>query len=135
MKCCGKSRSWETISAPPGEWGRKYFSASLVNRHGCPAGSAGAGAGTAQFLDRAVRCTQSAPLLACPVGTLVDMDHFLAVGSRSIRPATHLAQQPPTHSLTFALLVSGGGYLFSGSLTTAWVVFAALTHTCSATHQ
>ena len=33
----------------------------------------------------------------------------------------------PTHSLTFALLVSGGGYLFSGSLTTAWVVFAALT--------
>ena len=31
------------------------------------------------------------------------------------------------HSVTFALLVSGGGYLLSGSLVTAWIVFAALT--------
>jgi membrane-bound metal-dependent hydrolase YbcI (DUF457 family) len=29
--------------------------------------------------------------------------------------------------MTFALMVGGGGYLFSGSLITAWIVFAALT--------
>jgi hypothetical protein len=50
-----------------------------------------------------------------------------AAGPRSFWAATHLAKRPPTHSVTFALLVSGSGYLFSGSLTTAWVVFAALT--------
>jgi len=64
--------------------------------------------------------------LAFLAGTLVDLDHFLAAGSRSLWTATHLEKRPPTHSVTFALLVSGGGYLFSGSLTTAWVVFAAL---------
>ena len=65
--------------------------------------------------------------LAFLAGTLVDVDHFLAAGSRSLWTATHLEKRPPTHSVTFALLVSGGGYLFSGSLSTAWVVFAALT--------
>jgi hypothetical protein len=66
------------------------------------------------------------PVLAFVAGTLVDVDHFLAAGSRSFRAATHLEKRPPTHSVTFALLVSGGGYLLSGSVTTAWVVFAAL---------
>jgi len=66
-------------------------------------------------------------ILAFVAGTLVDVDHFLAAGSRSFQAATQLEKRPPTHSLTFALLVSGGGYLFSGSLTTAWIVFAALT--------
>jgi len=66
-------------------------------------------------------------VLAFLAGTLVDVDHFLAVGSRSFRAATQLERRPPTHSVTFALLASGGGYLFSGNLTTAWIVFAALT--------
>jgi hypothetical protein len=66
-------------------------------------------------------------VLAFLAGTLVDVDHFLATGSRSVWTATHLEKRPPTHSVTFALLVGGGGYLFSESLTTAWVVFAALT--------
>ena len=65
-------------------------------------------------------------VLAFLAGTLVDVDHFLAAGLCSFWTATHLARRPPTHSVTFALLVSGGGYLFSGSLATAWVVFAAL---------
>jgi len=65
--------------------------------------------------------------LAFLAGTLVDVDHFLAAGSRSLWTATHLEKRPPTHSVTFALLVSGGGYLFSRSLTTAWIVFAGLT--------
>lgn len=65
--------------------------------------------------------------LAFLAGTLVDLDHFLVAGPRSFWAATHLGRRPPTHSVTFVLLVSGGGYLFSGSLTTAWVVFAALT--------
>jgi hypothetical protein len=66
-------------------------------------------------------------VLAFLAGTVVDVDHFLAAGSRSFWAATHLEQRPPTYSVTFALLVSRGGYLFSGSLTTAWVLFAALT--------
>jgi hypothetical protein len=65
--------------------------------------------------------------LAFLAGTLVDLDHFLATGSRSFWAATHLEKRPPTHSVTFALLVSGGGYLFSGSLTTAWALADALT--------
>jgi len=64
--------------------------------------------------------------LAFLAGTLVDVDHFLAAGSRSLWTATHLEKRPPTHSVTFALLVSGGGYLFSGTFITAWIVFAAL---------
>jgi membrane-bound metal-dependent hydrolase YbcI (DUF457 family) len=65
-------------------------------------------------------------LLAFLAGTLVDVDHFIAAGLRSFRAATHLEKRLPTHSVTFALLDGGGGYLFSRSLTTAWVVFAAL---------
>jgi membrane-bound metal-dependent hydrolase YbcI (DUF457 family) len=57
----------------------------------------------------------------------VDVDHFVAAGSRSFWAATHLGKRPPTHSVTFALLVSGAGYVSSGSLPAAWVVFAALT--------
>jgi hypothetical protein len=60
-------------------------------------------------------------------GTLVDVDHFLAARSRSFWTATHLAKRPPTHSVTFALLLGTAGYLLSGSLSTAWVVFVALT--------
>jgi hypothetical protein len=66
-------------------------------------------------------------LLAFLAGTLVDVDHFLAAGSRGFWTAKHLEKRPPTHSATSALLVSGGGYLLSGSLSTAWIVLAALT--------
>jgi hypothetical protein len=64
--------------------------------------------------------------IAFLAGTLVDVDHFLVARSRSFWTATHLEKRPPTHSLTFALLVSGGGHLFSRSLATDWVVFSAL---------
>ena len=57
----------------------------------------------------------------------MDLDHFPIAGSHNFCTATHLDKRAPTHSLTFALLVSGGRQLFPGSLSTAWVVFAALT--------
>jgi hypothetical protein len=58
-------------------------------------------------------------VLAFLAGTLVDVDHFLAGWFRSFQAATQLEKRPPTHSVTFALLVGGGGYLLSGSFTTA----------------
>jgi hypothetical protein len=65
--------------------------------------------------------------LAFLAGTLVDVDHFLAARPRSFWTVTHLDKRPPTHSVTFALLLGTAGYLLSGSLSTSWVVFAALT--------
>ena len=48
-------------------------------------------------------------VLALVAGTLVDLDHFAAARPRSFWTATHLARRPPTHSVTFALLVSTAG--------------------------
>lgn len=66
-------------------------------------------------------------LVALLAETVVNLDQFAAAALRTFSSANHRAKRPPTYNLTFALLVGGGGYLFFGGLTTAWVVFAALT--------
>jgi len=54
------------------------------------------------------------------------VDHFVPARSCSFWTATHLDKRPPTHSLTFALLLGAAGHLLFGSLSVAWVVFAGL---------
>jgi len=83
---------------------------------------------TAPIVRSASTTQQSTQLfgLAFLAGTLVDLDHFLVARPHSFWTATHLEKRPPTHSVTSALLVGMAGYLLSGRLSVAWVVFAAV---------
>jgi hypothetical protein len=127
----GRLRTWSALQAVTADclierrpfFGRAFWALVDSAAHGLVALSV-----TAPIVHSASTAQQRLVLLglAFVAGTLVGVDHFLATGSHSFRTATHLGKRPPTHSVTFALLVSGGGYLLSGTLTTAWVVFAAL---------
>jgi len=84
---------------------------------------------TAPAIHRAATTQQKLPLLglAFLAGTLVHVDHFFVARSHSFWAATHLDKRPPTHSVTFAVLLGATGYVLSDSLSAAWVVFAGLT--------
>ena len=64
--------------------------------------------------------------LAFLSATVLDLDHFVAAGSLDVRAALSLAARPPTHSLSFALLLGAVTSLLSRDRAAGWVVFAAI---------
>jgi len=64
--------------------------------------------------------------LAFLSATVLDLDHFVAADSLDVRAALSLAARPPTHSLTFALLLGAATSLLSRDRAAGWVVFAAI---------
>lgn len=58
--------------------------------------------------------------------TALDLDHFVAAGSLDVRAALALAARPPTHSLTFALLLGVVLSRLSRDREIGWVAFAAV---------
>jgi hypothetical protein len=76
----------------------------------------------AQYKRRALALSGLAYLSA----TALDLDHFVAAGSLDVRAALVLAARPPTHSLTFALLLGAVLSRFSRDRDVGWVAFAAV---------
>ena len=64
--------------------------------------------------------------LAFLSATALDLDHFAAAGALDVRAALVLPARPPTHSLTFALLLGAVLYRLSRDRTAGWVAFVAV---------
>jgi hypothetical protein len=63
-------------------------------------------------------------IVAAVVGAGLDIDHFIVAGSLDIYDATHLEARPPTHSLTFAVLL--GIAVLCVLRSRSWAVVVAL---------
>lgn len=67
-------------------------------------------------------------LLAAALGSLIDLDHFVAAGSLSLYAATHLPIRPASHSITFAAALALASLAVTrANWALAWIVFASIT--------
>ena len=103
--------------------GRPFWAVIDVLVHGAVALAV-----TGPCIRRATRGKRALALsgLAFLSATVLDLDHFVAAGSLDLHAALSLAARPPTHSLTFALLLGTATSLLSRDRAAGWVVFAAL---------
>jgi hypothetical protein len=61
------------------------------------------------------------------LAAVVDIDHFIAAQSLYLADALRLPMRPLTHSITFAVLAAGGGFLLTRDRIVGWSLFAAVT--------
>lgn len=61
------------------------------------------------------------------LASLVDLDHFIVAQSLSLSDALGLPVRPATHSITFAILAAGWGFLLTGKKTLTWTLLSLLT--------
>jgi membrane-bound metal-dependent hydrolase YbcI (DUF457 family) len=103
--------------------GRAFWAAFDVLVHGAVALAV-----TGPCIRRAPNRRQ-APLLAGLAfvpATVLDLDHFISAGTLDVNAALSLAERPPTHSLTFALLVGALAGLLCRDRAAGWVAFAGI---------
>jgi hypothetical protein len=58
--------------------------------------------------------------------TLIDLDHFVAAGSFALSDALSLSMRPPTHSLSFAVILGSLATLISRNPLVGWGIFASV---------
>jgi membrane-bound metal-dependent hydrolase YbcI (DUF457 family) len=104
-------------------WGRAFWAALDVLVHGAVALLV-----AEPCIRRAASRKQALVLsgLAFVSATALDVDHFISAGTLEVGAALSLAARPPTHSLTFALMIGALTSLFFRDRTAGWVAFAAI---------
>lgn len=65
-------------------------------------------------------------LVAGLLGGLIDLDHYVAAGSTELGALISMSKRPPTHSMTFAIVLTILVLVFTKDKLMGWVVFAAL---------